>query len=427
MSLLGAPLEQDEIDSIRSKFPDFAGEVPDEAKFWSESDLELFFNSNGQLRPRETSKMSMPSCALLTRLRQKIAEMKAYDGTTEYRSWCKSLAEKAGNLPRPAVAECMDVRRSTTAPSTLKKPVVLEHPGDKKVSHWTMDFWKKECPKGWWSFRSRSPAFEHDTKEADKLVVEGFVSEYVDYARIIQKMDPQCQIEDSIAYPRVSFESWCPFAQDSRSLFETCWKELQVPGLQDLTLRWVKLFTSAFNMDWLEYFGRYFRINMAATGSISRLRCENHGAHIWFMQIEGKTAFFLFSPQEAKKGLYPESGEELKCPEGYTASASSVDIFHPNAKRHSNFAETKAEVVVLAPKETLIIPAGWWRCSVALEPSVTLSHAFWNMDNKRFIVNDFREQFNYDKMPPELTAIAARTFQDIHANIMDDDDSDLSS
>jgi len=82
---------------------------------------------------------------------------------------------------------------------------------------------------------------------------------------------------------------------------------------------------------------------------------------------------------------------------------------------------------VLAPKETLIIPAGWWRCSVALEPSVTLSHAFWNMDNKRFMVNDFREQFNYDKMPPELTAIAARTFQDIHANIMDDDDSDLSS
>jgi len=71
MSLLGAPLEQDEIDSIRSKFPDFAGEVPDEAKFWSESDLELFFNSNGQLRPRETSKMSMPSCALLTRLRQR--------------------------------------------------------------------------------------------------------------------------------------------------------------------------------------------------------------------------------------------------------------------------------------------------------------------------------------------------------------------
>jgi len=41
--------------------------VPEEARFWKKSDLELFLGSNGQLKPKEVSKggPSMNGCGLL--------------------------------------------------------------------------------------------------------------------------------------------------------------------------------------------------------------------------------------------------------------------------------------------------------------------------------------------------------------------------
>merc|ERR1711879_501007 len=116
---------------------------------------------------------------------------------------------------------------------------------------------------------------------------------------------------------------------------------------------------------------KYHRVWLSAPGALSRLHTENHGAHCWLTQIEGRRVVFLFSPREAAK-LHADDGEVLDLPEGYAARASGVDIFHPSAKRHVRFREAKAYVVTLRPGMTLVIPSGWWRLSVALEPSVTL-------------------------------------------------------
>ena len=47
-----------------SLFPDFQGQVPEEARFWKKSDLELFLGSNGQLKPKEVSKGGPVGCGL---------------------------------------------------------------------------------------------------------------------------------------------------------------------------------------------------------------------------------------------------------------------------------------------------------------------------------------------------------------------------
>merc|ERR1711974_539519 len=111
---------------------------------------------------------------------------------------------------------------------------------------------------------------------------------------------------------------------------------------------------------------------------------RGHGAHLWLTQIEGRRLFFLFSPQESSN-LYA----------GVTTGESPVDVFFPSAKRHPRFAEARAQVVTLYLGQTLVIPAGWWWYSVALEPSVTLGHHFWNMENKVYFSQGLRENFDF--------------------------------
>eukprot|EP00442_Polarella_glacialis_P013075 CAMPEP_0115115004 /NCGR_PEP_ID=MMETSP0227-20121206/42412_1 /TAXON_ID=89957 /ORGANISM="Polarella glacialis, Strain CCMP 1383" /LENGTH=86 /DNA_ID=CAMNT_0002515549 /DNA_START=45 /DNA_END=301 /DNA_ORIENTATION=+ len=86
MSLLGAPLEEAEIQELLALFPDFTGDVPEEAKYWTKGDLELFLGSGGQLRPRETAKPEDLTCPLLSRARQRLAELRVSEATSEYAS-----------------------------------------------------------------------------------------------------------------------------------------------------------------------------------------------------------------------------------------------------------------------------------------------------------------------------------------------------
>ncbi|CAE8608956.1 unnamed protein product, partial [Polarella glacialis] len=165
-------------------------------------------------------------------------------------------------------------------------------------SDWTMDFWKRSQSNDWWRFRARSPAFEHDKKAADCADVEGSASEYVDYARVLQKMDPDCKQDSAVAFPRLSFDSWCPFASGGQELFKSHWRSLTPPGVKDLSARWMKQFAAVFHLDFLEFFARFFKVSLGAAGSISRLHVANHGAHSWYTQIEGKRLFFLCSPRE---------------------------------------------------------------------------------------------------------------------------------
>jgi len=101
-----------------------------------------------------------------------------------------------------------------------------------------------------------------------------------------------------------------------------------------------------------------------------------------------------------------------------------VDIFFPNLKRHPRFAEAKAQAVVLSPGDTLVLPGGWWRYAVALEPSVTLHHPFWNLENRKHLIDELREAFSDSSMPPELRERAENNFTQINEHIMDDDESD---
>jgi len=425
MSVLATPLEEADIAEIQARFPDFDGELPEEAKYWSRGDLELFFGSGGQLKPRETAKTSVPTCALLSRLRQRLAEDTIDEATGEYRSFCRHLRERS-EAPHslPCAGSCKEVPRAEKPPGLLKAPSVVKCPKDWKAKGWGLDFWRREYGGENWKFRARSPQFEGDQKSADKLAMEGTVAEYVDYVRVVQKMDPSCNEDNMLAFPRVSCDSWCPFVSGARGLFEGCWRALRPAGVTDLSVRWMKLFCATFNMDWLEFMARFFKVTLAAPGAVSRLHVANHRAHVWFSQVEGRRLFFLFPPTDARC-LYEETGASCDGPEGYASMASPVDIFHPSQKRHPNFAEAKAQAVVLEPGETLLLPMGWWQYSVALTPSVTLFHPFWNLENRTHLVAELKEAFVDEKMPPELKELSSRHFTVLQGHIADDEDSDM--
>mmetsp|Transcript_34687 Transcript_34687/g.64253 ORF Transcript_34687/g.64253 Transcript_34687/m.64253 type:complete len:437 (-) Transcript_34687:7-1317(-) len=436
MNLLGTAFEQEEIDAVCARFPDFQGAVPDDAKYWTPSDLELFLGSNGQLRPRGTAKASIQTCPLLTRIRLKLAEERVDEATSEYQSFCRHLRERSEVCSLPGAAACTQALRAKTCPDALRAPVVIERPPLFKARDWTMEYWKRECSDEVWMCCARTPRFGHERSGADSFAVESSIAEYVDYVRVLSKMDPSCSEENRIAYFRAYLHGWAPFTGPARRVFEGCWRDLVPPGVQDFTARWLAIFASMFNMDWLELLARYYKVCIGPSGVISRLRTERHGAHIMLTQVEGRSLVFMFSPEDAA-GLYgkvssdDEALEAISMPAGnsFVASAahSPVDIFFPNSRRHPRFAETSAQVAVLAVGESLIVPSGWWRYTVALEPSVVLEHPFWNLQNRHFFSSELQAAtFDYSKMPPELREVAARNFSIIHETIMEDD-SDVDS
>ena len=102
------------------------------------------------------------------------------------------------------------------------------------------------------------------------------------------------------------------------------------------------MFTTVFNLDFMDFFARFYKLSLGGPGCISRLHVTNNGAHSWFVQIQGRRLFFLFSPQDTKH-LAEEEGGPVDHLEGYAAAVSSVDIFFPSAKRQG-FKDTKPQV-----------------------------------------------------------------------------------
>lgn len=413
MSLLAAPLESDQLNAIRARFPGFRGELPEEAKYWSKADVEAFLGSGGASRPREALKSSQ-TCALLTRARLKLAEDRISETTGEYRSFCRQWKDSRENWKLSSVAESVEVQRAAAVPAGCRCPLVVEKRRDWRARLWNMDFWKHECGDARWVCHARCPRFQDDTGGADAFSVEANVAEYVDYARMVHRMDRKCLEENALAFPRVGLHGWAPFCDRMLPLVAGFWQELGPPGVKDLTHRWVQLFATAFSTDWCEALARYYQISIRPTGGIERLHASGHGAHLWLNQIEGRAVYYLFAPSEASN-LYA----------GYTTGESPVDLYFPSAKRHPRFSEAKAQVAVLYLGQTLVIPAGWWWYSVALEPSVTLSHYFWNMENKVHFTESLRENFDFST-PASRSAkenIAAN-LDFVHQQVMADEDSD---
>lgn len=429
MALLAAPLEQHDLHRLRVIFPEFTGDVPEEARYWSRQDVELFFGSGGQLRPREVVSDDGATCTFLSRVRLALADAQVEEATAEYKSLCRHLSEAERAEALPNVAACCPIPRQKAAPpGTVRSPLVLATPPDAPHRSWDLRFWCGRQGDEQWVCRSRCPPFEADARGQahDRVEVAGTVAEFAEYAALVEKMDGGCAADNALAFPRVALDGWTPFLSGAKDLFETHWRHLMPAGLRDLTPRWVRLLASAFNMDWREFLARFFRVTVAPPGAVGRLRVENNGAHVWHTQTQGRRLFAAFSPKDAAAGrLYAERGSACEGPAGYTARASPVDVLRGARRKHPDFAAATAHVAVLRPGETVVIPSGWWYYSAALETSVTIAHQFWDSQNRSWIIDEFRENFDPEKMPPELQEMAASTLQKMEATIAEDSDSEM--
>mmetsp|Transcript_47101 Transcript_47101/g.108863 ORF Transcript_47101/g.108863 Transcript_47101/m.108863 type:complete len:439 (+) Transcript_47101:88-1404(+) len=422
-ALLGAQfLEQNEIDDLRQQFPRFCGEVPKEARFWTRTDLEEFFRSEGRKRPDEVCSSAIQSCPLLSRLRLQLAESKVKKAIPEYASYCKHLRQQSHFCQLPAAGSSSVVQRVREAPAQLTEPVTIVPRRDRvvKAEEWTLEFWRLNCNDVRWKCQSRPPAFEHDA--ADAFMLEATIGEYVEYMEVISNMDGECSEDKSLAYPRVHIDGWCPFATFAFELFEGAWKELNPPGVRDLTPRWCEMYAATLDLgDWKQFLAQFYRIDIGVVGSFTRLHCEKHGAHQWFTQIGGQRLFFLFPPQDATK-LYEEKGGYVEIVEemfmDYTTMTSPVDPFSPSQKKHPRFSLTTVKAALLGEGKTLVVPAGWWWCSVVTEPSVTLRHIFWDMDNRSRIVEEWwapierRSGDEREQLRPLFTELREELLQD---------------
>ena len=127
-------------------------------------------------------------------------------------------------------------------------------------------------------------AFEGDGAEGpDSVTIQASVADYVEYTRLLMKDDPGVGEEQALAYFRVNLEGWTAFRAALREPFSEAYKELTPTGLEDLTVRWVRLFADKFRLDWLEMLARYYRVSLSAPGCITRLRRELR-AHTWLAQ-----------------------------------------------------------------------------------------------------------------------------------------------
>mmetsp|Transcript_108411 Transcript_108411/g.306522 ORF Transcript_108411/g.306522 Transcript_108411/m.306522 type:complete len:574 (-) Transcript_108411:14-1735(-) len=428
-------LDEATIRRIWKRFPHYTGEVPPTAVFWSEGDLERFFASGGQLRPCEVAEPGGQTCLLLRKLRLDLAERGVSKVTADYKSLSRHLESAGFKGLRPgeqppagctavACAGATEVQRVDRVPKALREPVVLPWvPGSQgQVPSWDLDYWKREHGDWLWTCRATSPPSEGDNPDGpDSVGITASVAEFVDYARVLMDEDPSCEEEAAMAYFRVSLDGWPAFTQATWPIFEKHWKEFTPPGAEDLTVRWVRMFGDKFNRDWLENFARFFRVSLAAPGTVSRLQRENNGAHLWHAQTQGRRLFVLFPPKDSER-LYGLPGGRLESKEGYTASASPVDLFAPS-KRHPRFAEASARVALLEAGETLVVPSGWWRYSAALEPGASVQQAFFNGANHGLLIAELEDKmWQYGELDPGSREAVQAALAELRDEIAEDNE-----
>jgi len=414
MNILGLGFEDHEIEEIQDRFPDFEAVVPPEARFWTQKDLEVFFSSNGVTRPQEIAgnpcadpNAAVRTCPLLSKLRRLLAELHVDEASSEYLSYCWHIKERKNPCKLPAVASCGPVRRVRACPENPQGPFTVTRGKDIRELAWSLNFWLERFWADSVVVRARTPAFETD-RGIDAVSMETTVFDYVEYLKLVESADKHCNEEQALAYPRVQINGWSPFATGpGRSLFNEAWRDLTPPGVQDTTARWVELMfrdgdlAGICGSDWLGVLSKFYEVSICVTGAVSRLRVENYNAHAWFTQIEGQKIFFVFPPQDGSK-LYEERGRFVDSPDGYTTCASPVDVFYPSIKRHPRFAEANAQVAYLRAGDTLVLPAGWWYTTIATEPSVTLKHRYWGMENRLRIVDELWASYDRDDILPEV-------------------------
>ncbi|CAJ1366847.1 unnamed protein product [Effrenium voratum] len=226
--------------------------------------------------------------------------------------------------------------------------------------------------------------------------VRARLDELSKYISTLQDMDPQCKEDNYLAYPR-HIVSWCPFGSvpKARRLFEQDLnarrKLWSPPGLKDHSAKWFDLACLAVGLQFVPELGLQDTLQFGPPGAITRLYVEDSSAHVWHAQIQGRRMFAMFAPQESEKlgghRAEPAPGSEARC------WTSLVELFGGRLESH-------AHMVVLEPGETLVVPAGWWQCSLALEPFTTLSRRFWNRSNRLGICDEISRRSDAREMGP---------------------------
>ncbi|CAE8646308.1 unnamed protein product, partial [Polarella glacialis] len=309
MSVFGGPLlEEAEIEELLARFPGFKGPLPEEARLWTEAELELFLASDGRRRPICSlggDGRIEAVAGLLSRTRLMLAELRIDSASQEYLSYCRHREQRTNLCNLPAVASCSPVQRAREVPGTFLVPVTVvprraRGVEDPKWQSWGSDFWREHFGMEWCQCRARWPAFEQDaTTGIDALSVEAGLWEYLDYMQAVEVADAACLEEQSLAYPRLQVGDFCPFAGLGRRLFQESWREFSPPGVSDLTERWLEFYTSIFEeVDAATRLSEFYRLSFQAPGCVTRLHRENHNAHVWFTQLEGQRLFFLFPPED---------------------------------------------------------------------------------------------------------------------------------
>lgn len=108
----------------------------------------------------------------------------------------------------------------------------------------------------------------------------------------------------------------------------------------------------------------YWSLYLGPADTLSPLHQDYWRTHSCLAQLQGRKRAILFSPDDSAR-VY----------EG------AIDAERPDETRFPLLAEATAYEGEFGPGDMLFMPAGWWHCVRALEPSMTVSHNFFNATN----------------------------------------------
>lgn len=392
------PLKKESLEKLRSeRFPcSRAPSPPSETRHWRQKDFELYFGSDGVLQPRaepepnseellaQEMRQTSQASPLLAEMRMQLAQDKVVQPPSEYAAFCQHLLDHCGDMRTVPAGEVLPIPRSRRAPDVLKSPICIEKQRGWKMRSWGMAYWSYECGQAACDCFRRYPPSTAESDASHARCLRARVDEFAKYVNMVRDMDPQCKEENYLAYPRY-LACWSPFGIPKlKPLWEQDLKSGRKlwgpPGLKDLSAKWFDMCCLAVGLLFEPELAQQDTLQFGPPGMLVRPYIEDCSAHVWHAQIQGRRMFALFAPQESatlEKQTVPVS-QTLGVDVHARSRTSSIDIFASSQR----LKDSQCYMALLEPGETLIIPAGWWQCSVALEPFTTISRRFWNRSNR---------------------------------------------
>lgn len=291
--------------------------------------------------------------------------------------------------------------------------------GWKAKETWDLNWFRKELGAEQQFVKWIGPVFTKKDTIWGTPVFESSVAEYVDYIRMLEAVDPDCDERNAANCPRLYLNGW--------PLFERMPKyrdHLQLPKcVDDVTydLRTeVALVREALLASFTrsapqlpqggdafqkgiddEYWG-LTKLFVSPKGAITRLHFDNGGAHAWLTQLRGRKLFVCFPPEDTEHLHAFEGDEGLQ-------SGSFIDPLAEDAyTRWPNYKKATPHVAIVEEGETIFNPQGWWHYAVSLDTSITIMRNFYSAANAHESVSRDQKQLS-EAMLSVLKRNEART------------------